>query len=190
VNQNFLPCLQVGSFDQRLPSGQADQWDGSRLFHGESLWLDRHSIFSYGNEFSESTDSILIGPRIDLVAWLESPHSRPDPEDDSGQVIAQDERQAIRQDEFQLSFPDFQVQRIDAGGVDLDQYVLVPQLRVWHFACPHNLVASITVDDDCLHDVFLVAARELKSDAVASSRVGEDAAAAMQLRVDVDDGRE
>jgi hypothetical protein len=48
--------------------------------------------------------------------------------------------------------------------VDLDQYVLVSQRRVWHLARPHNLVASKTVDDDCLHDVFLVAVRELKSD--------------------------
>jgi hypothetical protein len=40
------------------------------------------------------------------------------------------------------------------SGVDLDQYVIVPQLRVWHFASPHAIVASITTDDECLHDIF------------------------------------
>ena len=74
VDENFLPCLQVRSFDQRLPGGQADQRDGSRFFHGELFWLNRHGIFFDRNEFRESTDSIFVRPRIDLVARLESPH--------------------------------------------------------------------------------------------------------------------
>ena len=54
--------------------------------------LIRYGIFSYRNEFRESTDSILIRPRIDLVARLESPHSRSDSDYDSGEIIAQNER--------------------------------------------------------------------------------------------------
>ena len=92
VDENFLPSLQVRFFDQRLPSGQADQRDGSRFFHAEFFWLIRHGILFYGDEFRESTDSILIRPRIDLVARLESPHSRSDSNYDSSQIIAQNER--------------------------------------------------------------------------------------------------
>jgi hypothetical protein len=38
--------------------------------------------------------------------------------------------------------------------MDLDQYVIVPQLRVWHFANPYAALFSIAIDDECLHDVF------------------------------------
>jgi hypothetical protein len=45
VDENLLPFLQVGSLDQRLPSGQADQRDGSRFFHVEFLGHNRDGIF-------------------------------------------------------------------------------------------------------------------------------------------------
>jgi hypothetical protein len=44
------------------------------------------------DELCECTDTILVRPRIDLVAWLKSPHLRADSDDDSGQIIAQDQR--------------------------------------------------------------------------------------------------
>jgi hypothetical protein len=44
------------------------------------------------NVFRERTDSILIWPRIDLVAGLESPHTRADPDHDPRHIIAQNER--------------------------------------------------------------------------------------------------
>ena len=111
------------------------------------------------------------GPRIDLVARLESPHAGSDPDDDPGQVVAQNERQAIRQNEFELAVPDLQIQGVDAGGVDLDQDVIVPQLRDGHFARPHTVVAAITIDDECLHDVFLpcFSRKNLLSDVVGPS---------------------
>src|SRR5437667_12243189 len=133
VDEDFLPCLQIRSFDQHLPGGQADQRDGSRFFHGEVFWLLRHGIFLYRNEFRESTDAIVVWPRIDLVAWLESLHSRSDSDDDPSHLIAQNEREVIRQKEFELSVSDFGIQQVDTSGVDLDQDVILPQLRVWHF---------------------------------------------------------
>ena len=136
VDEDFLSLLQVRSFDQRLPGGQADQRDGSRFFHGERLRLDRHVVFVHRDEFRESTDPILMRPRIDLVAGLESPHARSDLGHDAGHIVAQDERQAIRQDELELSAADFGIQRVHAGGVDPDQDVIVPQLRFGHFAEP------------------------------------------------------
>jgi len=70
---------------------------------------------------------------------------------DPGQVVAQNERQAIGQNEFELAVLDLQVERLDAGGVDLDQDVIVAQLRVGHFTSPHTIAAPITIDDECLH---------------------------------------
>jgi len=54
--------------------------------------LGRHGIFIHRDEFRERTDSTFIGSRIDLVAGLESPHSRSDPNYDFRQIVAQNER--------------------------------------------------------------------------------------------------
>lgn len=89
VDENFLPFLQVRSFYQRLPGSQADQRDGSCVFHGELFGLVRYRVFSYGDEFRERTDSILVRARIDFVARLESAHCGSDADYDSGQIIAQ-----------------------------------------------------------------------------------------------------
>src|SRR2546421_1840086 len=40
------------------------------------------------------------------------------------------------------------------SGVDLDRHVILPQLRVWHFADPCAVLFSIAIDDECFHDVF------------------------------------
>jgi len=40
--------------------------------------------------------------------------------------------------------------------VDLDQYVILAQLRVWHFASPYAILASITIDDECFHHSFFL----------------------------------
>ena len=143
--------FQIRSFDQRLPGGQADQRDGSRFFHGECFGLDRHVVFFDRNELRECTDSPVSRPRIDFVAGLESTHSRSDPDHDPGHVMAQNERQAIRQNALELAVSDFGIQKVDASGVNLDQDVILPQLRVWHVASPHAVGASVTIEDECLH---------------------------------------
>ena len=53
---------------------------------------------------------------------------------ESGQIIAQNKWQAIRQKEFELSVSDFGIQGVHTSSVDLDQYVILPQLRLRHFA--------------------------------------------------------
>src|SRR5436190_313477 len=104
----------------------------------------------------ESIAAIVVWPRIDLVAWLESLHSRSDSDDDPSHLIAQNEREAIRQKAFELSVSDFGIQQVDTSGVDLDQDVILPQLRVWHVASPHAILASIAIYDECLHHMFFL----------------------------------
>jgi hypothetical protein len=38
-----------------------------------------------------------------------------------------------------------------AGHVDLDQDVVLAQLRVWHIADPHAVGVSVTIEDECPH---------------------------------------
>ena len=112
--------------------------------HGDGIFIDR-------DQFSEAANSILRWPCIDLVANLESPHSRSHLNHDSRHIITQDERQAIRQNQFELAASYFGVQWVDTCGVDLDQHVVLPQLWLGHFANPPLTFLSMAIDDKCLH---------------------------------------
>ena len=69
VDRDFLSLLQVRSFDQHLPGGQAHQRDGGRFFHGECFGLDRHGIFIHRDEFPRTY-------RFDLYRVAHRPRRR------------------------------------------------------------------------------------------------------------------
>jgi hypothetical protein len=92
LDENLLPLLKIRFFDQRLPSRQANQRDGSSFFHGESFWFYRQGSFFDRNKFSESTHSKVIRPGIDLITRFEVAHRWPDPDHDAGHIVTQSER--------------------------------------------------------------------------------------------------
>ena len=47
--------------------------------------------------------------------------------------------------------PDLGIQKVDTSGVDLDQDVILRQLRVWHVANSDTIGTSVTIEDECLH---------------------------------------
>ena len=98
----------------------------------------------HGNQFRKRTDAEVSRPRIDLVADFELPHTRPDPGHDPGHVMTQHKRKAVGQDQLELAGFDFGVQQVQACGVDLDQNIVVPNFRVWHFAKPHRVFSCCT----------------------------------------------
>ena len=65
--------------------------------------------------------------------------------------MAQNEGQAIPQNELELAVSDFGIQKVYTSGMNLDQDLILPQLRVWHFASPHTVGASVTIEDECPH---------------------------------------
>jgi hypothetical protein len=69
--------------------------------------------------------------------------------------MAQNERQAIPQNELELAVSDFGIQKVDTSGVNLHQDVILPQLRVWHVANPHTVGTSVTIEDECLQGCCL-----------------------------------
>ena len=147
-----LTRLQIGPFDQGLPRGQSDEGEGGRLFHGEPGRLERDVVLLDRDQLGEGADSMLVRAGVDLVSGLEAADCGADPDDESGQIIAQDHGQVIRQDGLDLAVPDFGVQRIDARGVDLNQHVVIPQLRVRHLDGVNVVVAAVAIDRECLHD--------------------------------------
>jgi hypothetical protein len=68
-----------------------------------------------------------------------------------GHVMAQNQRQAIPQHALELAVSDFGIQKRHTSGVNLDQGIILPKLRVWHVASPHAVGASVTIEDECLH---------------------------------------
>src|SRR6266700_3838596 len=95
--------------------------------------------------------SIIACQAVKPTSGIESPHPRSGPDHDPGNVITQDNRQAIRQNLLEFPVSDLGIQKVYAGGVDLDQYVILPHFRVWHFGGPHVVAASIALYDECLH---------------------------------------
>src|SRR6266536_5568536 len=156
VDQNFLPFLQFRLFDERLPSGQADQGDGSRFLHRQALGFNRQVIFAYRDELRECPDSVLVRSCVHLVAGLETPHARSHSDYDSCQLVTENERQSIRQEQFEFSVSDLGIQWVHTRSVDLNQDVILPHFRVWDFASPHAICASIAIDDERFHVALLV----------------------------------
>ena len=75
---------------------------------------------------------------------------------DACQLTTENERQSIRQDQFECSVPDLGIQRVRISSVDLDQDVALPHFRVVNFAGLHAICAAIAIDDECFHVAFLV----------------------------------
>src|SRR5688572_6569741 len=151
VDEDSLPFLDVGALDQNLPGGQPHQRDGRGLFHREVPWLRGHIRFVHGDELGERSDPILMRPAIHFVARLEPSHAPPDADNDSRDVVAEDQRQPIGQDALEFSVPELGIQRIQAGGMDLDQDVIVPHVRLRHVTEPPTVLALVAIDDESLH---------------------------------------
>ena len=136
MDQNLLALLQVRAVYQDLPSRQSHKRNGRRLFHGEVFGLYRHVSFIHGDEFRKRPDPVLARPRIDVVARFELHDPGSDADHDTSKLISQNERQSIRQYELEFAVSDFGIQGVHASGIDLDQHVMVPKLRIWRIAEP------------------------------------------------------
>ncbi len=157
LDEDLLPLLQVGSLDQCLPRRQGHQGNGSRFHHREVLGPVRQRAFLDGNELGERADSKIVYPRVDLVADLELLHARADLGHHARHVVAQDEGQAVGQDELELTVPDLGVQQVQASGMNLDQHLVVTQLRRRHVRQPQRALLSISFENECLHVISLLA---------------------------------
>ena len=82
-----------------LKLGDKKAW----IFHGDVFGFDRHRVFLDGNQFSERTNTKVIGPGVYLVAHLELAYARPDTDHHTCHIVAQDERGPVRQDELELA---------------------------------------------------------------------------------------
>jgi hypothetical protein len=59
--------------------------------------------------------------------------------------------------------------------VNLDEDVILTRFRIWHVASPHAIGASVTIEDECLHDVLqLGSGRDPGDPPLESFRIRED----------------
>jgi hypothetical protein len=128
LDEDFLPGAEFGDIDQRLPSGERDQGERSGLCHVKRRGFRGKRAFLDGNEFGKGADAEIIDAGIDFVTdlimlglWAGAHHG-------SGHVVAEDEGHFIGQDGFEFPITDLGVQKIDAGGVDLNQNLILMEL--------------------------------------------------------------
>ena len=104
-----------------------DVWEAGIV---SSLHQMRRHIERTGDEFREGADPVLVRSRIDLVTGLEAPHPCSHLDHNAGDVVAENKWKSVRQEDFEFSVGDLCIEEIDAGSVDLDEYVIVPDLRL------------------------------------------------------------
>ena len=103
VDEDLLPRLHVASLDEGLPRGQCHQRQRAGLLHADRRGLERQVGLGDGDALGERADAVLVGPGVDLVAGLEAAHLRPDADDGAGDVVAEDQRQLVREDLLELT---------------------------------------------------------------------------------------
>ena len=153
LDEDLLPLLQPGLLDERLPGRQGHQGNGSGFFHREAAGFQRQRGFLDRDEFSERADPQIVRSRIDLVPGLEQPHESADPDDFPGNVVAQDERHAVRQEHLEVAMADLGVEQVHPCGMDLDQDLVVAQLGRRHVGPPERALLSIPVENECFHEM-------------------------------------
>ena len=87
--------------------------------------LDREIVLVDGDALGEGADAAVARSRVDLVAHGEARHGRPDAGDDAGEVVPEDERGLVGQEELELPVADLGVKHVHAGRVDVDEHVVV-----------------------------------------------------------------
>ncbi|MNN17520.1 hypothetical protein D3C81_1307110 [compost metagenome] len=151
LDEDLLSWLQLRGFHKRLPRGQCDQRQRGGLHHVEVAGFGRHRARVDRNELGERADAIIVGTCIYLIARFELGNARAHTLHRTGQVVAQNQRQAIRQDRLELATPDLRVQRVDAGRVHADEYIAVAQRWRWYLTDAPRFLLAIPVDEEGFH---------------------------------------
>lgn len=149
--RTFWPGPDIGLLDQDLPGGQRYQWHRGRLVHGQGCGFEGHIVLVDGDVFGEGADPQVPGPRVHLVADSEPADARADAGDHTGNVVAKDERGLVLQQLFEFAVADHDVQRVDARGAHLDEYVPVADGWLGQHGRT-DLVLAVSGDDKSLHE--------------------------------------
>ena len=99
LNEHLLARLEVRPLDERLPGGQSHEGHGSRLGHREAPRLGRKIVLVHGDALGEGADATVARPPVDLVTRCKARHSRPDAGDHAGEVVPEDERRLVGEDQ-------------------------------------------------------------------------------------------
>ena len=110
MDEDPLARLQVRFLDERLPGGQCDQGHRGRLGHREARGLDREVVLVRGDTLGKGAHAAIAHSPIDLVAHAEARHGRADAADDAGEVVPEDERGLVGEQELELPVPNLRVE--------------------------------------------------------------------------------
>jgi hypothetical protein len=103
----------------------------------------------HGDALGEGPHATVARPPVDLVTHGEARHGGADVTDDAGEVVAEYEGRLVGEDELELAVADLRVEQVDAGGVDVDEHVVVADRRFRSVAGLHR--ALVLLDAVSLH---------------------------------------
>ena len=125
----FWPASHPTPLDQRLPGGQRDQRQRRRGLDVDRDGGDREVGLRHGDALGERADVIVVRAAVDRVARLETPHVGADADHGSREIVAEHEREGVRQDLPELAEPDLLVEDVDPGGTHAHEDVGAPDTR-------------------------------------------------------------
>jgi len=94
---------------------------------------------------------VITWPAIDLVACLELPDIDADTHDRSSQIMAENERWAIRQEQLEFAVAHLGIEKVDRGGLDANQHIIGTDVRIGHVGQTQRAVLLVCVDDEGFH---------------------------------------
>jgi hypothetical protein len=69
--------------------------------------------------------------------------------------MTQHERKVVGQKQLEVASFDFGVQQVQARGVELDQNIIIPNFRLWHFGKSHRAFLAIPINDEVGRSILL-----------------------------------
>ena len=140
----------MGHVDQGLPGGERDQGNCCRLLERQGRRLQGDVVGVDGDLVGEGADAQVARSGVDLVADLEAADVGADLGDHAGEVVAEGERALVLDELFELAVADHLVERVDAGGADVDQDVVRADGRGRDLG-RFQSVGSVAGDDEGFH---------------------------------------
>src|SRR5262245_51596639 len=99
--------------------------------------LECNELFGKRDPFSEGADGLARRSYIDRIARLESPRTRPRRQHDAAGIEAERARQLIFRDALEIAAHDLEVDRIEACGMNFDQYLVKARDGICGIGEPH-----------------------------------------------------
>ena len=122
-----------------------------RFFHRKVARLQRHILLLHSDEFGQGADAEIGRAGVHFVAYFETTYLAAHFHHHARHIVAQNQRQLVRQDELEFAAFYFSVQLIQTGRIHLHHYFVRLHDRLRHFAGLQRFVFTVLLNKEGLH---------------------------------------